>query len=100
MRTLGLDDSGQDLADLSPEVLLDLAERSVVARRAVEVEDLLVVGAWARVHSSDPRRDPRTGQRAWSEDRLVHPGGDGTPGCAGVLHPRARDRPGGECGGV
>ena len=80
MPTLGIDVAGQDLAELSPEALLGLAERSVVARRATEVEDLLIVAAWARVHSTDPRRDPQTGRRAWAEDRLVHPGGEGTPG--------------------
>ena len=80
MHTLGTDDEGQELADLSPEMLLDLAERGVAARRGAEVHDLLVVAAWARVHSADPRRNPGTGRRAWSEDRLVHPGGDGTPG--------------------
>src|SRR5262245_25492782 len=86
MQTLGIGTSGQDLADLpdlaelSPEVLLDLAERSVLTRRAAEVDDVLVVAAWARVHSTDPRRDPESGQRAWSEDRLVYPGGEGTPG--------------------
>ena len=80
MTTLGCTGAGQDLAELSPEALLGLAERSVVARRASEVDDLLIVAAWAEVHSSDPRRDPQTGRRAWAEDRLVHPGGAGTPG--------------------
>jgi antitoxin (DNA-binding transcriptional repressor) of toxin-antitoxin stability system len=80
MSTLGSDIGGQELADLSPGALLDLAQRGVVARRAAEVDDLLLVAAWAQVHSTDPRRDPETGGRAWSEDRLVHPGGAGTPG--------------------
>jgi hypothetical protein len=80
MSTLGLDVAGRDLADLSPAALLDLAERGVVARRAAEVDDLRVVAAWAEVHSTDPRRDPQTGGRVWAEDRLVHPGGEGTPG--------------------
>jgi len=80
MTMRGLDDTGPDLSGLSPAGLLDLAERSVLARRAAEVEDLRVVAAWADVHSTDPRRDPQTGRRAWSADRLVHPGGDGTPG--------------------
>jgi antitoxin (DNA-binding transcriptional repressor) of toxin-antitoxin stability system len=80
MSTLGLDVAGQDLAELPPAALLDLAERSVVRRRAAEVDDLLVVAAWADVHSADPRRDPETRRRVWAEDRLVRPGGDGTPG--------------------
>jgi hypothetical protein len=91
MSALGLDTiapldtavSGQpvrELAGLSPEVLLDLAREGVRQRRAVEVEDLRVVQAWADAHSADPRRDPGTRRRVWAEDRLVHPGGEGTPG--------------------
>jgi hypothetical protein len=80
MSTLGLDTTGQDLAGLSPEALLDLAREGVRQRRAAEVADLLVVAAWADAHSADPRRDPDTRRRVWAEDRLVHPGGEGTPG--------------------
>lgn len=80
MRTLGTDTTGQDLAELSPETLIELAERGVVRRRESEVDDLRVVLAWADVHSTDPRHDSETGRRVWAEDRLVHPGGDGTPG--------------------
>jgi hypothetical protein len=80
MSTLGLDLAGQDLAELSPDALLILAERGVAERRRAEVDDLRVVGAWAVVHSTDPRRDPQGGRRVWAEDRLVHPGGEGTPG--------------------
>jgi hypothetical protein len=83
MSTLGLDAAGQhlaDLAELPPAALLDLAGRSVVARRSAEVDDLRIVAAWAVVHSADPRRDPESRRRVWSEDRLVHPGGEGTPG--------------------
>jgi hypothetical protein len=80
MGTLGIHTLGQDLAELSPDALLGLAERSVLARRAAEVEDLLILDAWARVHSSDPRHDAQTHRRVWAEDRLVRLGGDGTPG--------------------
>ncbi|HEY2879142.1 hypothetical protein [Nocardioides sp.] len=80
MGTLGPDTLGQDLAGLSPDALLTLAEDSVVRRRAAEVDELRVVAAWADVHSTDPRHDPGTGRRVWAEDRLVHPGGEGTPG--------------------
>jgi hypothetical protein len=85
MSTLGFDAAGFDaagrgLAELSPDELLDRAGLGVVRRRAVEVEDLLVVAAWAEVHSTDPRRDPDRGRRVWAEDRLVHPGGEGAPG--------------------
>jgi hypothetical protein len=80
MSTLGLDVASQDLAALSPDALLTLAERSVIRRREAEVHDLRVVAAWADVHSSDPRRDPDTRSRVWAEDRLVQLGGEGTPG--------------------
>ena len=80
MSTLGLDTLGQDLACLSPAALLDLAGRSVLRRRGAEVDDLQIVAAWAEVHSTDPRRDSERGSRVWAEDRLVHPGGEGTPG--------------------
>jgi hypothetical protein len=86
MSTLGLDTAdpvlgelGRDLAGLSPDALLGLAERSVVRRRAVEVAELRVVAAWALAHGADPRRDPGTGRRVWAEDRLVRVGGEGTP---------------------
>jgi hypothetical protein len=80
MSSLGLDVTGQALAELSAAALLDLAGQSVRRRRAADVEDLQIVAAWAEVHSSDPRCDPDTGRRVWAEDRLVHPGGEGTPG--------------------
>jgi hypothetical protein len=53
---------------------------SVADRRRAEVQDLRIVAAWADLHSTDPRRDVDTGRRVWAEDRLVHPGGEGTPG--------------------
>jgi hypothetical protein len=80
MATLGEGTSGHSLAELPPAALLDLAELSVKRRRQAEVDDLRIVAAWAEVHSTDPRRDSDTGRRVWAEDRLVHPGGEGTPG--------------------
>jgi hypothetical protein len=86
MTALGMEQLGGELSDLaeltvlSPPVLLDLVEESVVARRAVEVRDLLLVAAWAEMHAVDPRRDAESGRRVWAEDRLVFPGGEGTPG--------------------
>ncbi|MGI8522388.1 MAG: hypothetical protein ACR2K3_03620 [Nocardioides sp.] len=94
MSTLGPESSGrslevQDLAELPPAELLDLAEQAVRNRRSSEVADLRVVAAWAAVHSTDPRRDPGSGRRVWAEDQLVHLGGEGTPGvrefCIGDL---------------
>jgi len=85
MSSLGLDTgllgtAVRELSGLSSTVLLELARAGVVQRRRVEVEDLRVVQAWADAHSADPRRDPGTSRRVWAEDRLVHPGGEGTPG--------------------
>lgn len=92
MSTLGLDTTPadqpvpqeRDVSGLTPAELLDLARAGVVARRRAEVEDLRVVQAWADAHSSDPRLShegsPDTRSRVWAEDRLVTPGGEGTPG--------------------
>jgi antitoxin (DNA-binding transcriptional repressor) of toxin-antitoxin stability system len=80
MGTLGVDASGRSLAELPPAELLDLAELTVQRRRQAEVDDLHIVAAWAEIHSADPRKDPGTGRRIWAEDRLTHPGGEGTPG--------------------
>ncbi|HEX4470389.1 MAG TPA: hypothetical protein VH085_00365 [Nocardioides sp.] len=70
MGTPGVDASGRSLAELPPAALLDLAGLSVKRRRQAEVEDLHIVAAWAEIHSADPSH----------EDRLTHPGGEGTPG--------------------
>jgi hypothetical protein len=80
MSTLQLDRRVQDLAGLDAADLLGLAEEALRRRRAAEIEDLLIVAAWADVHSGDPRRDPDSGRRVWAEDRLLQVGGDGTPG--------------------
>jgi hypothetical protein len=55
-------------------------EEALHCRRAAEVRDLLILAAWADVHSGDPRRDPDSGRRVWAEDRLLQVGGEGTPG--------------------
>ncbi len=73
-------DSGadDDLTVLDVDATLARAEGVVGRRRAVEVEDLRVAAHWAALHSHDPRRASE-GRRAWSEDRLVEVGGEGTP---------------------
>ncbi len=53
-------------------------EDCVRRRRAVEVEDLLLVAHWARLHSADPGHEP--GPRVPGGNRLDVLGGDGTPG--------------------
>jgi hypothetical protein len=75
MRTLGLDTAGQDLAELSSEALLGLAERSVTRRREAEIDDLRTLAAWAKVHSTAPRHDPDT-----QDVRAGLPGVDGPQG--------------------
>ena len=65
--------------DLDAKATLAAAEDTLAARRAAEVDDLLLVCQWADLHAADPRRSP-DGGRAWcGQDRLVEIGGDGTP---------------------
>lgn len=80
MPTVQLDTARADLDDRRGADLLMAAEEALIRRRAAEVDDLLIVAAWADVHSDDPRRDRDTGHRAWVADRLVRLGGEGTPG--------------------
>ncbi len=63
------------LDELDAAGVLERAECALVARRAVEVEDLRLVAQWAVLHGGDPRDDP--GASGW--DRLVEIGGEGTP---------------------
>ncbi len=63
------------LDELDAAGVLERAECALVARRAVEVEDLRLVAHWALLHGGDPRDDP--GASGW--DRLVDIGGEGTP---------------------
>ncbi|GAA2154706.1 hypothetical protein GCM10009844_40880 [Nocardioides koreensis] len=58
---------------------LALAERLVVRRRQVELEDLRVAAHWAALHGSDPREDPGFVRGRPGADRLVAVGGEGTP---------------------
>ena len=74
-----LDDPGfRDLSGLDADATLTLAEAVLLSRRKVEVEDLRLVGHWAAINSADPRRTS-DGRRAWSYDRLVEVGGEGSP---------------------
>ncbi|MCW2791356.1 MAG: hypothetical protein JWO76_454 [Nocardioides sp.] len=66
-------DAGSTLAAL---------EAGVRARRAAEVEDLLLVAHWADLHATDPRLDPRPAPgppRPPGVVRLDRVGGEGTP---------------------
>ncbi|GAA2135635.1 hypothetical protein GCM10009844_01120 [Nocardioides koreensis] len=58
---------------------LALAERLVVRRREVELEDLRVAAHWAALHGSDPREDPGFVRGRPGADRLVAVAGEGTP---------------------
>jgi hypothetical protein len=65
--------------DLDATQTLAFAERLVVRRREVELEDLRVAARWAALHSTDPKDDPG---HVWGRpggDRLVAVGGEGTP---------------------
>ena len=65
--------------ELDASATLAAASCAVRARRAAEVQDLLVLSHWAALHGSDPRRGPG-GERVESfGNRLVDLGGEGTP---------------------
>lgn len=70
-------------ADLDPGATLAGLEDAQRRRRAVELDDLLLVGRWCDLHSTDPRNDPRPDPsvpRPPGSDQLVRLGGAGTPG--------------------
>jgi hypothetical protein len=68
--------------DLDPRDTLAGLELVVRRRRAVEIDDLRLVGHWCDLQSTDPRDDPRpdpTVPLPSGSDRLVRLGGEGTP---------------------
>jgi hypothetical protein len=68
--------------DLDPGETLAGLELVVRRRRAVEIDDLRLVGHWCDLQSTDPRDDPRpdpTVPLPPGSDRLVQLGGEGTP---------------------
>ena len=68
--------------DLDPGDTLAGLELVVRRRRAVEIDDLRLVGHWCDLQSTDPRDDPRpdpTVPLPPGSDRLVRLGGEGTP---------------------
>ncbi len=67
------------LTDLDAAGLLAASSSAVRARRLAEVEDLLVLLAWAGVHSVDPTRGPEGGLARTVGNVLVEVGGEGTP---------------------
>ncbi len=74
--------TGSPAADLDPRDTLAGLELVVRRRRAVEIDDLLLVGHWCDLQSTDPRDDPRpdpTIPLPPGSDRLVRLGGEGTP---------------------
>ena len=72
-----------DLDELDAAGLLAASSAAVRVRRLAEVEDLLVLAQWAALHSADPT-DPARGPIGRAErtmgNKLVFPGGEGTPG--------------------
>ena len=74
--------TGSPAADLDPRETLAGLELVVRRRRAVEIDDLLLVGHWCDLQSTDPRDHPRpdpTIPLPPGSDRLVRLGGEGTP---------------------
>ena len=74
--------TGSPAADLDPGDTLAGLELVVRRRRAVEIDDLRLVGHWCDLQSTDPRDDPRpdpTIPLPPGSDRLVRLGGEGTP---------------------
>lgn len=70
------------LSDLDPRATLTGLEDAKRRRRAVEVDDLLLVARWCELQSTDPRDDPRPHPELPlppGSDRLVLLGGAGTP---------------------
>lgn len=67
--------------DLDPAATLAGLGTIGARRRALQVEDLLLVAHWADLHAADPRRAPGgNGRRVWGgAERLVQVGGEGTP---------------------
>jgi hypothetical protein len=67
-----------------PEILdatavLAAAESTVRERRQAQVDDLLLVLAWADLHGHDPQQTPGAVPARFGGDQLVEGGGDGTP---------------------
>ncbi len=68
--------------DLDATATVAAARFAVRARRAADVQDLLVLAHWAVLHGTDPRDDPDpvTARAARAGmDYLIHLGGEGTP---------------------
>ncbi len=72
------DEQPRALDDLDAAQTLAAVEAGVLHRRAAEVEDLELVGRWADLHGADPHGGPGTDSPFG--DRLIHLGGEGTPG--------------------
>src|SRR5690242_644030 len=69
-----------DPSTAAPAVLLARAEDLVQAGRQVEIDKLRILLAWADVFSGDPQAEPGAVPVRRGGPKLVHPGGDGTPG--------------------
>lgn len=65
------------IEDLDPAATLRRAEAAIGNRRAAEIEDLELVAHWADLHTEEP--DPGDRRPFSGGDRLVQPGGEGTP---------------------
>ena len=70
----------EQLEELDAARLLVACSGAVRARRLAEVEDLAVLAQWAVLHSADPTQGPLGRVERIMGNRLVFPGGEGTPG--------------------
>jgi hypothetical protein len=64
---------------LDAAAVLAAAESTVRERRQAQVDDLLLVLAWADLHGHDPQQTPGAVPVRFGGDQLVEIGGDGTP---------------------
>ena len=74
-----------DLLDHTPAVLLARAEELVAEARRVEVSKLQVLLALADAFSGDPQAEPGATPVRRGGPKLVHPGGEGTPGVSDLM---------------
>ncbi|MFD0808200.1 hypothetical protein ACFQ0K_19060 [Nocardioides caeni] len=67
------------LLDLTPAAVLAAEEDGVLARRRGDVEGMDRLLAWCDLHSGDPQETPGAVPVRFGGNRLIRPGGEGTP---------------------
>ncbi|GAA3810558.1 hypothetical protein [Nocardioides panacisoli] len=71
--------NSEQVLDLDAAGTLAAAEAGVAAQRREEIADLLRVLHWADLHAEDPQSLPGAVPVVHGGDKLIRPGGDGTP---------------------